>query len=170
MNNKDKNIQQELKELSPLLADIPKPEIKDVPAGYFDTIEDQLIGLTNISSVHDHKDTSGIPEGYFESLENKIIQRLQSQPVEVRSNQLKIIRKVMKIAAAFVFVLTSYLTIRQYNPYGFLSTPDEIALQDDDAMWDYLIDNSDDITLNMLIDNGLVEVSDLDVQIANHNK
>jgi hypothetical protein len=84
--NKANNIQDELQELSPTLAAIPKINVFSVPEGYFE----QLPGLLLLQSIDNKFVTQGsVPEGYFDSLAGNIMDRIkaageaQAEPSEV---------------------------------------------------------------------------------------
>ena len=63
------NILEELKEISPLLASIPKVNVFSVPLGYFDAISDKIIEKANHTVIHSiPKNNFSVPTDYFEKL------------------------------------------------------------------------------------------------------
>lgn len=78
---RNNDILNELREISPLLADIPKGNIQTVPAGYFDNLEVRIC----ISSLLHQKETKeyfikekpGVPSGYFDSLSASILSKIK---------------------------------------------------------------------------------------------
>lgn len=80
------NILNELQQLSPTLAEIPRVNVFKVPEGYFDILSGQLLlqlhskELDNIIPIKD----MSVPEGYFENLADTIMARIKNeQPGEV---------------------------------------------------------------------------------------
>ncbi len=75
------NILNELQELSPTLAAIPKVNVFTVPGGYFDLLSTHLLLLTR--PVEQEKATdemkASVPEGYFENLAGNIMARIRRE-------------------------------------------------------------------------------------------
>ncbi len=78
---KNTEILNELRSISPLLAEIPKVNIHSVPPGYFETLEEKV----SIYSILNQEETTntlmieeaGIPAGYFENLPGLILSKVQ---------------------------------------------------------------------------------------------
>ncbi len=66
----NKIIQDELNELSPLLAGISNKNIFTVPEGYFDTLPNELLFSVNQPQIT-------VPEGYFDSLADNILSKIK---------------------------------------------------------------------------------------------
>lgn len=77
MNQPD-NILNELRELSPTLAEIPRINVFKVPEGYFETLPALL--LLQISDTDAIKNAS-VPEGYFDNLASNIMARIKSESI-----------------------------------------------------------------------------------------
>lgn len=164
MGNRDILITEELKEISPLIAELTKRMRIDVPEGYFEEVELQILSQLDIALV-DVKHNPQIPEGYFETLENRIIANNHQDKIR-KTYDLKyfVNQKVSKIAAALVFVLGAVFLLT----YNSQTDASEMVLDkgwDEMDLWEYLAHNTDDISLNILIENGLVDESDLAVAL-----
>lgn len=160
MDNRDIIVTEELKEISPFIGGLPKIIRNDVPEGYFEDVESQILSQLSIA-LEDGDCKLQIPEGYFETLENRIITIIHRDKIR-KTYDLKyfIYHKISKIAAALVFVLGAVFLLTYNSQTGDA----EIVLDDDwdeVDLWEYLANNTDDISLNILIENGLVEESDL---------
>ncbi|MEO6683777.1 MAG: hypothetical protein ABIN48_13225 [Ginsengibacter sp.] len=78
-NNKE--ILNELKTISSLLASIPKVNVQSVPPGYFENLEEKLciFSKLNQDAKESFKDEdANIPEGYFETLSDSILSRINN--------------------------------------------------------------------------------------------
>lgn len=78
---KNNDILNELKEISPLLAEIPRVNVQSVPEGYFDNLAERL----SIHSLLQQNETReyfilekpGVPAGYFENLSGSILSKIK---------------------------------------------------------------------------------------------
>ena len=78
---KNNDILNELREISPFLAEIPKVNIQTVPSGYFDNLEERIC----INSLLHQNDTKeyfnlekpGVPAGYFDNLSDSILSKIK---------------------------------------------------------------------------------------------
>ena len=81
------NIQDELQELSPLLAGIKNINVFTTPAGYFNQLSVAVIDAISSSRYIDTNTTDNssvsVPEGYFENLAKNIIQKIKNQQPEI---------------------------------------------------------------------------------------
>jgi hypothetical protein len=68
-------ILQELKQISPLLADMGKPNPFSVPEGYFDVLTVDI--LKNVNTTHTKAFT--VPQGYFENLSSNILNKIKKE-------------------------------------------------------------------------------------------
>jgi hypothetical protein len=75
------NISNELQELSPTLAAIPKLNVFTVPGGYFDLLSTQLLLLTRPGEEQNVTEAmnASVPEGYFENLAGNIMARIKRE-------------------------------------------------------------------------------------------
>jgi uncharacterized protein YihD (DUF1040 family) len=87
-----KDILNELKELSPIVAGIQKVNVFTVPNGYFERLaEDILVGIregeNNLLSSVPNQSAMQVPQGYFESLADNILIKIKEEESAV--NELK---------------------------------------------------------------------------------
>ena len=160
MDTRDILVTEELKEISPLIAGLSKTIRKDVPEGYFEDVELQILSQLDIVLV-DLKCKPQIPEGYFEALENQIITNIDQDKIR-KSYDLKyfINQKISKIAAALIFMLGAVYLLT----YNLRTDATETVMDkswDEVDYWEYLSHNTDDLNFTLLIENGLIEESDL---------
>ncbi|MGN6246712.1 MAG: hypothetical protein ACTHNG_00065 [Ginsengibacter sp.] len=71
----------ELRNLSPLLADMEKVNVFSVPEGYFLDL-DEKIATTVFLQVDKKENFQKVPEGYFDSLSDKILSRIKNKEEE----------------------------------------------------------------------------------------
>ncbi|MCZ2100801.1 MAG: hypothetical protein LC107_04600 [Chitinophagales bacterium] len=160
MDTENIDIHAELAELSPLLSQISKEKEGIVPEGYFESVEEQISEQMAVILV-DGQEERQVPMDYFESLEDKILMRMNHRQESANSPIIVMMTRTwVKMAAALVLILGAMIL---FNNQGQSNEPELTAVNDWDEqeLWDFLIDNSDDISLMMLIDEGLVEPSDL---------
>lgn len=78
---KNNQILNELKAISPILAEIPRVNIQTVPPGYFDNLEEKICIyslLNQEDKEHSFKQNeTGIPGGYFENLSDSILSKIK---------------------------------------------------------------------------------------------
>ena len=83
---KNNEILNELKAISPLLVEIPRVNVQSVPANYFDHLEKRIsiYSLLNQEELKNVfvKGRSGIPTGYFENLSHSIISKIKENEAE----------------------------------------------------------------------------------------
>ncbi len=160
MDKNNIHINEEIAALSPLLSKISKEIIADVPKGYFEDTEEQMNSQIAIILADDKK-MPNFPDGYFESLEEKILNRIQTERISQPRKLIAIISSQwMKVAASLILILSAIFVFNREE----LPDVQTISITndwDEQEAWDYLIENSDDISLILLIDEGLVEASDL---------
>ncbi|RYD72794.1 MAG: hypothetical protein EOP53_21305, partial [Sphingobacteriales bacterium] len=83
--NQPNNILNELRELSPSLAGIPRVNVFKVPQGYFETLPSLLLLQTGKEAI---AASPTVPEGYFDNLAGNIMNRIK-QEESVESELLK---------------------------------------------------------------------------------
>ena len=125
---KDKNIQEELKEIAPFLASLEKKNNFQVPEGYFEQNPQALIEIIKaeesakkIAKLAGRKTSMPVPEGYFESLPAAILSNVNStREVKIisiqRSSTWKQLLQVAAAVAALVIIglpLLKQQTIKQ---------------------------------------------------------
>jgi hypothetical protein len=86
---KSEEILNELKAISPVLAEIDKTNVFRVPEGYFDDFDEKI---TTVVFLHQDKKNNfqKVPEGYFDSLSSTIISRIKNED-ENADNEIKLI-------------------------------------------------------------------------------
>jgi hypothetical protein len=86
MENRN-NILKELREISPVVADISRQAPYAVPAGYFEGLTNQLLQLVKAgetsSVLPKANNPYEVPQGYFEGLANNILQRVKAEEVSL---------------------------------------------------------------------------------------
>ena len=80
------DILNELKAISPLLAEMEKVNVFSVPEGYFNYIPSTiLLSLKNEIVAHN---SSTVPEGYFDTLAENILQKIKSVPTNTNEDEI----------------------------------------------------------------------------------
>lgn len=73
----------ELREISPILAEIPKVNIQTVPAGYFNRLEERIcinsLLHQNETKEYFNQEKPGVPSGYFETLSDSILSKIKEK-------------------------------------------------------------------------------------------
>ncbi len=89
--NKQREIAEELLEISPLVAGIIKTNVFAVPEGYFDSISDTVLAcLTEASGTSTSTtERSDIPSNYFNTLSDNILAKIKQQESSNAANELK---------------------------------------------------------------------------------
>ena len=83
----DNDILNELQQLSPLLAELPKTNVFVVPGGYFETLSATiLLCIKNDAVIIDHAKVEDVPEGYFENLSSTILNKIKEQQINAGVN------------------------------------------------------------------------------------
>jgi hypothetical protein len=78
--NQPSTILNELRELSPLLASVPRVNVFNVPDGYFETLPALLL-LKSGNEVSADIQSAAVPEGYFDNLASGIMARIKEETV-----------------------------------------------------------------------------------------
>lgn len=78
MNQPDNNILNELRELSPAVAAIPRINVFSVPEGYFDHLLALLL-LQTSGAESGNMNNAPVPEGYFDNLAGNIMARIKQE-------------------------------------------------------------------------------------------
>ena len=160
MGTENIDIHAELAKLSPLLSQISKEKDGIVPEGYFESVEEQISKQMAVI-IADGQEERQVPMDYFETLEDKILMRMDSLQGSTNSPIITLLTRTwVKMAAALVLILGAMILFNhEGQPYESELTA--VSDWDEQELWDFLIDNSDDISLMLIIDEGLVEPSDL---------
>ena len=79
---KNNDILYELRDISPLLAEIPRINIQSVPFGYFHKLEERIcinsILMQNETKEYFKHKKPGVPSGYFENLSDSILSKIKN--------------------------------------------------------------------------------------------
>jgi len=101
MSSHINDILNELKDLSPLVAEIPRNNVLSVPEHYFDSLDAHI--LFKINDTY-----AGVPEGYFERLPGEIMNRIRN---EKRVKVISVKSVFLQYAVAAVFTGLIGLTL-----------------------------------------------------------
>jgi hypothetical protein len=143
----------ELRDISPTIADIPKSDhLLDVPDSYFELLEDDLMAL---SVIHRMDNNDGeVPFGYFDTLEEQIVEKAQqTQPKVVSLSWYQ--RYKWAVAASFLVIVSS-LGWRWMHQNSTEASMTSIAISQEEAL-DYLQTQNVDIPLETLIESGAID-------------
>lgn len=77
MNQPNNNIINELRELSPAVAEVPRVNVFKVPQGYFETLPALL--LLQTGDLTNHSNNHTVPQGYFDNLAADIMSRIKNE-------------------------------------------------------------------------------------------
>jgi len=119
------NAHDEIKHLSPVLANIQHKNVFEVPKGYFSNLDslitqkvqnyssaDEIRTLSPLLSDIRHRATFEVPVGYFNSLSDDILQKLQPQETKVVSMRWR--NRFIKYAVAAMMTGVMALGIYKY--------------------------------------------------------
>lgn len=88
MENKTSDILNELKTISPFLANLEKVNVFKVPDNYFDDLDKKISTLLFLHQ--DEKNPSQrVPEGYFDSLSDRILSKIKKEASETATEEIK---------------------------------------------------------------------------------
>jgi len=88
MENKSTEIINELKTISPLLAEMEKVNVFQVPDGYFSDLHRRI--LTSILILPEEKNNlQQVPDGYFDFLPGKILAKIKAEKEETAEEEIK---------------------------------------------------------------------------------
>ena len=90
-------ILQELKELSPTLANVGRINVFTVPDGYFDTLSNQVLPQLYAEDAANMKaiKVASVPEGYFENLAGNIMARIKKESMSDAAAETKSISELI---------------------------------------------------------------------------
>ena len=114
----DNNILNELKELSPVLANVPTVNVFKVPEGYFNNITSQVLLLAHASDrmANGSQNTFKVPENYFDTLADSIMNRIKRESaLSVEDETREISNLVSGIGNTNVYTV----------PHGYFDNIDE---------------------------------------------
>jgi len=157
-------IKKELQEIAPTLAQIPKRIPNNVPEKYFEEVEESLVSQCTILAYEKSLNIS-IPAQYFENVETDIIEEIENIPTKQTSStpvrQINFSKRwIPAVAAIFVLSISTWFVFKDNPIENKASTA---AITDPDLYLNYIHDHIDEYNIDMLIDQGLVEESDVSV-------
>jgi len=173
----DKNILNELQEISPLLYKMRQESGNpfSVPTGYFDTLKSDVFRVIDTGIADDiGKASFKVPENYFEQLTTNIMDRIETEEVvETESGGVVIdlqthrrresfsVRRMSVMAASVaIFLLLGVFTARFFLQDSVVNT--EMAISQDDAI-EYIEDNYSEFESEDLL--ALVDLTDEDIAL-----
>ncbi|MBK8515150.1 MAG: hypothetical protein IPL55_02300 [Saprospiraceae bacterium] len=153
-------IYNELTELAPKLAEIPKKNLFDVPEKYFENVEEQI--LSQLYLVQFDKKLS-IPVSYLEDVEKDLIKWAGNENQTKINNMpvlnFKIYKKWMYSAAAILVFGLAFLMVFN-NQNEKMANPNFSAIDQDEYL-QYIQDNIDEFEISSLIDHEILEEGDI---------
>lgn len=138
-------LREEIKDIAPTLAHWDQEEYQKVPAGYFDTLPDQV--MDRIQQEEDLKP-------YFQSLPQQVMSKLQAT-----SRPKVSIYKMLSVAAVFVLLITATILFQSKND----SATQELYVSHDET-FEYLLDEIESIEIEDLLETNIIteqNISDL---------
>jgi len=88
------HILNELRAISPVVADVPYRNVFSVHEGYFEDMETELSARISAERFQS-KNVFSVPEGYFESLEGSILQKIKAGEQETAAEEIRSISPVL---------------------------------------------------------------------------
>lgn len=152
----------ELKKLSSLVASLPKEPVGNVPDDYFDKVESDIISQLYVSENLENEPKE-VPAGYFDQVEDSILRKLNNDTTKTITLNAESKHKMTwwyGVAASLVFIIAAIFIVQSGTNDD---NQDFLSYEFEEAQWDYLLQNIDDIDLELLIDYDLVEESDFSV-------
>jgi hypothetical protein len=150
MTNQDNNITEEIIDMAPILAALPKSKLHRVPENYFDDVESNIISQLNLIKNEKSQDQK-VPADYFESLDDVILNKIVSLPAS-RFNY-------MKYAAILVVLIASLVAFNFLKPQENAQMASELTQAE---TIDYMVEHAEDFDINMLIDHDIIDETTLD--------
>jgi hypothetical protein len=164
MNSNTYEVYKELKDLAPILAELPKKSVAEVPEGYFQRVEQQIMSQIFISESTDTPKLQ-VPDGYFERLESDVMQVISQNDPKMSSKGktvwLPTVKFLQYAAAAVVILFASVWVVFNINNNEVISEDTALELETSDAYFEYLEDNIDEFDINILLEYDLIEESDI---------
>jgi len=162
MNSDTYEVNKELKELAPILSELPKINGAEVPEGYFQRAEQQILSQIFISGRVDTSELQ-VPDGYFDRLESDVIdivyQNDEKYSAKGKMIWLSKLKFLQYAAAAVVILFASVWVVFNMNNHDVIS--EDISMESSDAYFEYLEDNIDEFDINILLEHDLIEESDI---------
>ncbi len=162
MSDENISVQEELRQISPLLTGLSKDTYLEVPKDYFSTVEDQILSQLLLPKAKNIIEPA--PEGYLENLEDEIIKKISHSGNGTKPSH-NIFRLVVgaAIAACLGVFLISRLSL------GDTQINDTDVAYEAIDYFDAYPQDIEDINVNQLIDNGIITEEDISFVIEDDN-
>jgi hypothetical protein len=155
-------VHEELRQISPLLGELSKDTLIEVPQDYFSTVEDQILSQLQLPKAKNVMEPA--PDGYLENLEDEIIKKVAGtgNGTKQRHNIFKLFIGVAVAACLGVFLISRF-------------SLDDTQVKDTDVAYeaidyfDAYPQDIEDISVNQLIDNGIIAEEDISFVIEEEN-
>lgn len=153
------DIIEEIIEITPILASIPKLNIHQVPEKYFEEVEESII--SQISFVKsENQEKQALPSDYFEKLDEVILNRIDEDTQVANIVPMTTSRfAYIKYAAILVVIIASLVVFNFQKPQENAQLTSELTQAE---VLDYMVDHAEDFDINMLIDQEIIDESTLD--------
>lgn len=159
MTHQNSNIIEEIIEMAPILASIPKLRVHQVPENYFDEVEESIISQINIIKS-ECQEKLAVPSDYFEKIDEVILSRIGDDTQGAKIVSMPTTRfAYMKYAAIFVVFLASLVVFNILKPQENTQLASELTQAE---VLDYMVDHAEDFDINMLIDQEIIDETTLD--------
>ena len=149
-------IQEEIKDFAPRLASMEKTNPFDLPEGYFQNLNSEVLdslGQTPPSA-------SDVPEGYFQNLSENVLKKIQEEEESAKVVPL-FGRRWLGIAASMILLLGAGFLISKASYSEGETTQFALDIEADEAL-EYLLQN-DELQLSELMSLEIVEEEDIPV-------
>lgn len=162
MSDNNISVQDELRQISPLLTGLSKDTQVEVPKDYFSTVEDQILSQLQLPKAKNIIEPA--PEGYLENLEDEIIKKVAD-----KGNGTKQSHNIFRlfIGAAVAACLGVFL-ISRFSVGDAQVNDTEVTYEAIDY-FDAYPQDIEDINVNQLIDNGIIAEEDISFVIEEDN-
>ncbi len=159
MTHQDNNMIQEIVEMAPILASIPKLRVHQVPENYFDEVEESIISQINIIKS-ENQEKQALPLDYFEKVDEIILAKINDDTQGAKIVSMPILKfGYMKFAAIFVVLIASLVVFNILKPQENTQLTSELTQAE---VLDYMVDHAEDFDINMLIDQEIIDETTLD--------
>jgi hypothetical protein len=152
----NKDIHNELNELSPLIAKLrEKEENPIVDSDYWTSSEEVLMSLSKITSADQKSSNEDIPANYWSEVEAHLLSNVSQKPA------LKIVwfrkpKMIAIIAAVFCTVIASIFVLKNYTADSNNLSTQQFTYTEDE-LWQYIEQNPQEFTIEKLIDAKVID-------------
>ncbi|MGB4960505.1 MAG: hypothetical protein WBO36_13580 [Saprospiraceae bacterium] len=164
--NHTNDVYDELKGVAPILSTLSKENHLEVPNQYFEEVEEKILSQMRIYSP----EHAVLPDGYMDVVETKVLQKLENSTnihqEKQESAKIFALKWWKSVAAAVILITTGSIVMNQLSVTNDKTLAAEMI--DQDIYIKYLELHPEDFDINMMIDQGLIEESD--VSIVNYDE